>query len=97
MLGVQRKELHTWENTLDLVLRLFLAISQSSFMCSAGTTSSCSPLSIRIGVVTGIFGSFFADSHFWWHKNAKGDRNGSAEGMRLGRVIKVFSRIRALI
>lgn len=52
---------------------------------------------MRIGVVTGIFGSLFAESHFWWHKNAKGDRKGSAEGMRLGRVINVFSRMRALI
>jgi len=85
------------KNMLDLVVRLFLAIPQSSFMCSAGTTSSCSPLSIRMGVVTGIFGSLFADSHFWWHKNAKGDRKGSAEGMRLGRVMNVFSRMRALI
>ena len=49
----------------DLVLRRFFAISQRSLMCSAGTTSSCTPLSIRIGVVTGIFGSLLADSHFW--------------------------------
>lgn len=59
-----RKGILTLKSVLDLVVRLFLAISQSSFICSAGTTSSCRPLNIRIGVVTGIFGSLFADSHF---------------------------------
>jgi len=48
-------------------------------------------------MVTGIFGSLFTESHFWWHKNAKGDKNGRAEGMRLGKVLNVFSRMSALI
>ena len=52
---------------------------------------------MRIGVVDGISGILDNESHFWWHRNDKGPRIGRAWGTSLGREVKVFSRISALI
>ena len=71
--------------------------SQSLRICSLGTISSLTPLSMSIGVVAGISGIFDAESHFWWHKKERGPRTGSACGTRLGREVNVFSRIKAFI
>lgn len=48
-------------------------------------------------MLRGISGTFNADSHFWWQRKEKGERRGRAEGIRAGREVNVFSRMRARI
>lgn len=48
---------------------LFIAISQSACICFFGTTWSMSPLSMSIGSVFGIRGTFEAEFHLWRHMN----------------------------
>lgn len=82
---------------LDLVPWRRETICHSSCMCSRGTTSSLTPLNIKIGVERGIRGIFEAESHFWWQRNERGPRRGRALGTRRGRFVNVFSRISASI
>ena len=75
----------------------FAKASNKLRICSFGTISSLRPLNIRIGVSGGILGTLDIESHFWWHRNAKGLKSGRAWGMRLGREVKVFSRMTPVI
>lgn len=83
--------------SLDLVPWRRETICHNSCICSRGTTSSLTPLSIKIGIDRGIRGIFEAESHFWWQRNERGLRRGRTLGTRRGRFVNVFSRISAVI
>jgi hypothetical protein len=88
-------------NNLDLSIISFSPraemISHRAVMCSFGITSSFSPLSSNIGIVSGMSWILETESHFWWQRKANGDMNGSSVGIKAGSVVNVFSRMSARI
>jgi len=50
-----------------------------------------------MGVSCGMSGILAAESHFWWQRKEKGERKGSVLGMRRGREVNVFSKIKVRI